>query len=63
MYNPLFALSVLGKSCEFSSGLFSFANLVPANAASHTRTHYPQAKKPEHKQHIYFFQQKANAKK
>jgi len=27
-YNPLFALCVLGKSCEFSSGSFLFANLV-----------------------------------
>ena len=28
MYNPLFALCVLGKSYGFSSGSFLFANLV-----------------------------------
>jgi len=37
VYNPLFTLCVLGKSCGFSSGSFSFANFVakPKQRAIH----------------------------
>ena len=39
MYNTLFTLCVLGKSCRFSSGSFSFAKLVAEpNNASYTNT-------------------------
>jgi len=37
VYNQLLVLCVLGKSYGFSSGSFSFANLVPANATNHTQ--------------------------
>jgi len=38
VYNQLLGSRLLGKSYGFSSGSFSFANLVPANATNHTQT-------------------------
>ena len=41
----MLGLCVLGKSYGFSSGSFSFTNLVLANATSHTQNRWQQAKK------------------
>jgi hypothetical protein len=45
VYSSLLVLCVLGKSVGFSSGSFSFANLVLANATNHTRTRCEQYEK------------------
>jgi len=40
-------LCLLGKSYGFSSGSFSFSNLVPANATNHTQHVVRQLKKTQ----------------
>ena len=46
-------MCLLGKSCKFSSGSFSFANLVSANATNHIRARWLQLKKRMKKELFY----------